>query len=107
MRAYSFCSLIQKPIKRHHEPNDIEAHAPTLPENTSRQEEKTPEHNAESKNSTTTFQLRVQEGNALLVTLALCFTCASVAHFASLLQYTTAGETSCGTQASLDATYFR
>ena len=62
--------------------------------------------NTECHDSTTAFQLRVREGDALLVTLALCFTCASVTHFASLLRYTATGETACGMQAPLNAISF-
>ena len=105
MRAcFSFLSFITKPVKRRHgpnEPNDTEAHTSTLPATPPRDEEKTPKYNTELNNPTISL-LREQEGSALLVTLALCFICASVAHFASLLRYTTAGATTCGTQASLD-----
>ncbi|KAF9652236.1 hypothetical protein BDM02DRAFT_3109676 [Thelephora ganbajun] len=87
--CFSFLSLITTPVKRQHEPNDIEAHTPGIPTTTLRHE-KTPKCDTEFNNST-----RVQESNVLLVTLSLCFTCASVAHFASLLRYTTASETAC------------
>jgi len=104
MRACSFfLLLVTKPVKRHHGPNDVEALTPTAPATTSRREENAPKDNTEFNNSSTTSQHRAQEGNALLVTLALCFTCASAAHFASLLRYTTAGRTACGAQAPLDA----
>lgn len=90
-----FLSLITKSTKRHREPNDVEAHTHIEPANTPRHEEKTPKYNTAFNNSSAASQSRIRESNSLLVTLALCFACASVAHFASLLQYTTAGETVC------------
>ena len=104
--CFSLLSLITKSIKRRHEPDDIESHAPTFSA-AAPGRDKTPRHNAEPDNSSTISQLREQEGNALLVTLALCFTCASVAYFASLLQYTTTGGTACGMQIPLGVIYFR
>ena len=107
-RACSFFySLVTKHIKRQHEPNDIEARTPTLPTTTLRHEENAAKSSTESNYSSPTFQLRVREGDALLVTLALCFACASVAHFASLLRYTPAGGTACGTQAPPDVIHSR
>jgi len=98
----SFLTLITRPIKGHHELNDIEAPTPTAPATTPRCKENALKGNTELDNSSTTSQLRAREGNALLIILALCFTCASAAHFASLLRYTTAGGTACGAQTSLD-----
>lgn len=92
----SFLSLITKPIQRRHEPNDIETNTHPGPANTLRHGEKAQNYNTRFNNSSSTSRLRTQEGDALLVTLALCFACASVAHFASLLRYTTSGETPCG-----------
>ena len=94
----SFFSLITKPFKSQPEPNDIEsANAP----------QRSPKHNTAFTNSSATSRLRIQEGNALLITFALCFACASVAHFASLLQYSTTGDIACGEQVLVDAISFR
>lgn len=99
----SFLSLFPK---GKHDSNDIEAHSHADPANGPHPEEKTPKHNTTFNGSSAASRLRMQEGNALLVTLALCFACASMAHFTSLLQYTTGGETACGEHASADAIYF-
>lgn len=92
--CFPFFSPIAGPTKSHHEPNDIEARIDHEQTNTLRQG-KTPKYDTTFNDSSAASRLRIQEGNALLVTLALCFACASVAHFASLLQYTTGGETAC------------
>jgi hypothetical protein len=107
MRACSsFLSLFTKPTKGKHEPNDVEAHIQAGPANIPHHEEKNPKYNTAFNDSSTASRLRIQETNALLVALALCFACASVALFSSLLQYTTVNETACGEWASADAIYF-
>lgn len=108
MRAcLSLLSLVTKPTERRHESNDIEAHTHGESAAGPCQEGKVLRHNAEVNNSSTTFELGIRESNTLLVTLTLCFVCASVAHFASLLQYTATGETACGKRASLGTVCFR
>ena len=91
----SFLSFFTKPTKGKFKPNDIEAYTQADPAN-SPHHEKIPKLNTAFNDPSTASRLRIQENNALLVTLALCFACAGVAHFSSLLQYTTAGETACG-----------
>ncbi|KAF9780175.1 hypothetical protein BJ322DRAFT_1112846 [Thelephora terrestris] len=90
--CFSFFSLVTNPIKRRHESNDVEAPTHAEPANAPR---RSPRHNTAFNSSSDISRLKIQEDNALLITLALCFTCASVAHFASLLQYPTTGNVAC------------
>lgn len=101
--AYSFFFFS---TRGKHQPNDVEAHTHINLANILLHEDKTFKCNTAFIELPPPSRPRMQEGNALLVTLALCFACASVAHFASLLQYSTSGEIACGKQALVNTTYF-